>query len=120
MRPLRGAAAALLLAGRASAFVAPNQEGRSGFSTSTFNHHSIPLVPASTSTRCVQLPATASDCGCGGAVVSGAPSEAAKAMDPREAIGRSTFLTLNGEETNMNQLIGNTGTSLVVFLRSLG
>lgn len=115
---MRGAAAALLLAGKASAFVAPKQGGRSVLSTSTFNHHSISLVP--TSTRCVQLPATTSDCGCGGAVVSGAPSEAAKAMDPREAIGRSTFLTLNGEETNMDKLIGTTGTSLVVFLRSLG
>ena len=116
---MRGAAAALLLAGRASAFVAPKQGGRSVLSTSTFNHHSIiPLVP--TSTRCVQLPATTSDCGCGGAVVSGTPSEAAKAMDPRKVIGRSTFLTLNGEETNMDKLIGTTGTSLVVFLRSLG
>ena len=41
-------------------------------------------------------------------------------MDPRKVIGRSTFLTLNGEETNMDKLIGTTGTSLVVFLRSLG
>jgi hypothetical protein len=63
------------------------------------------------------------DCGCGGATVSGRPSDAAKAMDPRVAIGKSTFLTLDGEETSMNQLLGeprNSGTSLVVFLRSLG
>ena len=71
----------------------------------------------------VQLSATSStkeDCGCGGAIVSGAPSEAAQALDPRVAIGQSSLFTLNGAETNMNQLIGETGTSLVVFLRSLG
>lgn len=71
----------------------------------------------------VQLSAISStdeDCGCGCAIVSGAPSEAARALDPRVAIGQSTLFTLNGAETNINQLIGETGTSLVVFLRSLG
>ena len=63
---------------------------------------------------------TEEDCGCGGAIVSGAPSEAAQALDPRAAIGQSSLFTLSGAETNMNQLIGETGTSLVVFLRSLG
>lgn len=71
----------------------------------------------------VQLSAVAStdeDCGCGGATVSGAPSEAARALDPRVAIEQSTLFTLDGEERNMNTLIGESGTSLVVFLRSLG
>mmetsp|Transcript_8792 Transcript_8792/g.17956 ORF Transcript_8792/g.17956 Transcript_8792/m.17956 type:complete len:127 (+) Transcript_8792:292-672(+) len=77
--------------------------------------------------RLPSMAATAStddeDCGCGGAVVSGRPSDTAKTLDPRVAIGKSTFLTLDGEETSMNQLLGepsNSGTSLVVFLRSLG
>jgi len=115
---MRGAAAALVLVPLASAFVPPKQQGRS---TSTFSHRSRPLGPLPT--QHVQLFATAAtdeDCGCGGAVVSGAPSEAAKEMDPRVAIGQSTFFTLDGEEINMNQLIGSRGTSLVVFLRSLG
>ena len=66
------------------------------------------------------ISSTDEDGGCGGAIVSGAPSEAAQALDPRVAIGQSTLFTLNGAEINMNQLIGETGTSLVVFLRSLG
>ena len=66
---------------------------------------------------------TNEDCGCGGAIVSGRPSDAAKAMDPRVAVAKSTLLTLDGAETSMNQILGepsNSGTSLVVFLRSLG
>ena len=99
-----------------SAFVVPQQ---------------LPTPPAQAATRSncrkrqlvQQLSAivtTEEDCGCGGAIVSGAPSEAAQALDPRAAIGQSSLFTLSGAETNMNQLIGETGTSLVVFLRSLG
>ena len=100
-----------------SAFVVPQQ---------------LPTPPAQAATRttrrnCRQLvqqlsaiSTTEEDCGCGGAIVSGAPSEAAQALDPRAAIGQSSLFTLSGAETNMNQLIGETGTSLVVFLRSLG
>ena len=98
-----------LAVGGASAFVAPQQQ----------NHH----LPARAKTFRQQLSAIASvdeDCGCGGAIVSGAPSAAAQAMNPRVAISQSTFSTLDGVETNMNNLIGGTGTSLVVFLRSLG
>ena len=123
MRTVRGATTLLLLAPIAggSAFVVPQH-------TQAAHTQAIRQRTKSTSRshdcrQIVQLSAVASideDCGCGGATVSGAPSEAARALDPRVAIGQSTLFTLNGEERNMNTLIGETETSLVVFLRSLG
>lgn len=79
------------------------------------NHHFLSTVSVAASTD--------EDCGCGGAIVSGRPSDTAKAMDPRQAVTKSTLLTLDGEQTSMDEIIGepsNSGTSLVVFLRSLG
>lgn len=100
--------------------------GGSAFVVPQHTQASIRQRPTAHRSNCRQLfqlsaiASTDEDCGCGGANVSGAPSEAARALDPRVAIGQSSLFTLNGEETNMNQLIGETGTSLVVFLRSLG
>ena len=115
MRTVRGATTLLLLAPIAggSAFVVPQHTQAAHIRTS--RSHDCRQI--------VQLSAVAStdeDCGCGGATVSGAPSEAARALDPRVAIGQSTLFTLSGEERSMNTLIGETETSLVVFLRSLG
>lgn len=63
------------------------------------------------------------DCGCGGAEISGRPSDLARTIDPRDAIGRSPILALDGTPTTLNELLGEpreAGVSLVVFLQSLG
>mmetsp|Transcript_28824 Transcript_28824/g.59020 ORF Transcript_28824/g.59020 Transcript_28824/m.59020 type:complete len:118 (-) Transcript_28824:804-1157(-) len=68
-------------------------------------------------------PAQDEDCGCGGAVVSGAPSDLARSLDPRAALSQSTVLDLDGRPTTMDDILGaptSSGTSLVVFLRSFG
>ena len=67
---------------------------------------------------------TEEDCGCGDTVIlSGKPSDKARSIDPRQAIRKSSIYTINGEKTNMDNLIGipkESGISIVVFLRSLG
>ena len=122
MRPMRGTTALLMLLAPlrgGSAFVVPQHtqaatRQRPTQRTIRSNCRQRQLVQLSAITS------TDEDCGCGGAIVSGAPSEAARALDPRVAIGQSTLFSLNGVETNMDSLLGETGTSLVVFLRSLG
>ena len=58
------------------------------------------------------------DCGC--TTFSGKPSDKALAIDPRQAVGAKPIFSVNGEQTNVNDLIGTKGTSVVIFLRSLG
>lgn len=63
-----------------------------------------------------------SACGCD-TLVSGNPSVKARSIDPREAVRSASFYTVNGERTNMDDLIGKPttkATSIVVFMRSLG
>ena len=125
MRTVRGATTLLLLAPIAggSAFVVPQHTQAAHTYTQAIRQRTKSTSRSHDCRQIVQLSAVASideDCGCGGATVSGAPSEAARALDPRVAIGQSTLFTLNGEERSMNTLIGETETSLVVFLRSLG
>uniref|UniRef100_A0A7S4J3X4 Uncharacterized protein n=1 Tax=Odontella aurita TaxID=265563 RepID=A0A7S4J3X4_9STRA len=63
------------------------------------------------------------DCGCGGAVVTGKPTDAARMTDPRLAVSQGSFLTLEGDRVTMDSVLGdakNAGVSLVVFLRSFG
>lgn len=53
----------------------------------------------------------------------GKPSERAKKLNLREAMRQSSFLDVNGNERNMDDLIGGPSegsVSIVVFLRSLG
>ena len=67
---------------------------------------------------------TEADCGCGDNIrLSGKPSDKARSIDPRQAVRKSSIYTIHGQETNMDTLIGiptESGTSIVVFLRSLG
>jgi hypothetical protein len=63
------------------------------------------------------------DCGCQETVFSGKPSEIARTSNPREAIRKKTFFSVNGDEVTMDDLIGKPSEeqiSVVVFLRSLG
>ena len=66
------------------------------------------------------------DCGCGPTVFGGKPSEYARnSINHREAIGNLPIFKVDGMETRINDIIGETNknpnkTSLVVFLRSLG
>jgi hypothetical protein len=67
------------------------------------------------------LSASTDDCGC--TQFSGKPSEKAQSLNARQAVRSSTFYTVNGQPTTMDDLIGppeNGQTSVVVFLRSLG
>lgn len=58
------------------------------------------------------------DCGC--TIYSGKPSDKARAVDPRRAIGTAPLFSVNGDQTSIDELIGTRGTAIVVFLRSLG
>lgn len=65
------------------------------------------------------------DCGCGtpaatNTIYSGKPPNKARTIDPRQVIATKPIYTVNGDPTNMDELIGTSGTSIVVFLRSLG
>jgi hypothetical protein len=62
------------------------------------------------------------DCGCGNsAKISGAPSEQARAINPREAILQSSVLRLDGSRVAMSELLPNSnGVSLVCLTRSFG
>jgi hypothetical protein len=65
------------------------------------------------------------DCGCGDNVLlSGRPSDKARSLDPRQAIRKNSIYTVDGLETNMDELIGapsdTTAVSIVVLMRSLG
>jgi hypothetical protein len=62
------------------------------------------------------------DCGCGNsAKISGAPSQKARAINPREAILQSSVLRLDGSRVAMSELLPNRdGVSLVCLTRSFG
>jgi hypothetical protein len=60
------------------------------------------------------------DCGCGPLTYAGKPSDMARASNPRTVLASSSVMTLNGETTNMDDILKGSKTSLVVFLRSLG
>ena len=69
--------------------------------------------------------AAAADCGCSTTttpttIYSGKPPNKARTMDLRRVIGTQSIYTVNGDATTMNELIGTSGTAVVVFLRSLG
>ena len=65
------------------------------------------------------------DCGCSTTtttttIYSGKLPNKARTMDLRRVIGTQSIYTVNGDATTMNELIGTSGTAVVVFLRSLG
>mmetsp|Transcript_31870 Transcript_31870/g.52553 ORF Transcript_31870/g.52553 Transcript_31870/m.52553 type:complete len:111 (+) Transcript_31870:126-458(+) len=81
-------------------------------------HQHLTVRGSSRSNKYVALFQSAEDCGC--TTFSGKPSEKALTIDPRESIGSNPIYTVNGEQTSINEQIGTTGSSVVVFLRSLG
>jgi hypothetical protein len=71
-----------------------------------------------TTTAAVLSPDENVDCGC--TIYSGKPSDKARSVDARRAIGTAPIFSVNGDPTSINELIGSHGTAVVVFLRSLG
>ena len=71
-----------------------------------------------TTTAAVRSPDEDLDCGC--TIYSGKPSDKARSVDARRVIGAAPIFSVNGNPTNINELIGSRGTAVVVFLRSLG
>jgi len=59
------------------------------------------------------------DCGCA-TIQSGRLSEKAKLIDPRQAISKSSLLTLNGDQVRMGDILPMKGVSLLIFMRSFG
>jgi len=108
---LISALAAFVVAGRTSAFISP------------LNPVSFRVNSRCSAKNALFSTSSQPDCGCGGAMVTGKPSDAARLMDPRVAISKGTFLALNGETVSMDDVLGDpksAGLSLVVFLRSFG
>mmetsp|Transcript_422 Transcript_422/g.603 ORF Transcript_422/g.603 Transcript_422/m.603 type:complete len:110 (-) Transcript_422:561-890(-) len=62
---------------------------------------------------------TSEDCGCATTNFSGNPSNKAKSINVREAMRGTPFYTVNGDRTQMDDVLGKR-VSVVVFLRSLG
>jgi hypothetical protein len=63
------------------------------------------------------------DCGCQDTLYSGKPSEIARQLNPREAIRKHSFLSVDGDQVHMDDLIGQPSEekiSVLVLLRSLG
>ena len=63
------------------------------------------------------------NCGCQETVYSGKPSDFARSLNPREAVRGTTFFSVDGAATTMDDLIGrptDDRLSVVVYLRSLG
>lgn len=60
------------------------------------------------------------DCGCGPTIFSGKPSDMARNLNPREAIRSGSIFNLDAEEIRMDDLLGKSPVSIVVFMRSLG
>jgi hypothetical protein len=81
------------------------------------------LLPKAASKALLSM--STADCGCGDSVIlSGRPSDKARSLDPRQAIRKNSIYTVDGLETNMDELIGapgdTTAVSIVVLMRSLG
>mmetsp|Transcript_23760 Transcript_23760/g.42892 ORF Transcript_23760/g.42892 Transcript_23760/m.42892 type:complete len:112 (+) Transcript_23760:374-709(+) len=70
--------------------------------------------------RLAALGSSTEDCGCGGAILDGKPSDRARSIDPRQAIRNASFLNLNGGTVTFDEILDPSGVSVVVFLRSFG
>ena len=62
---------------------------------------------------------TSEDCGCSEVIMSGKPTDKAKALNAREVIGNYSVLSARGDQMPLDKLAGS-DVSIVVFLRSLG
>lgn len=99
--------------------------GASGFAPATTTSRTTSRGSISSrirpwSTPYVGLSNVSEDCGCGGATVSGNPSDKARSINPREAVAETSLFTIDGQTTKLNDILPQKGTSLVVFTRSLG
>lgn len=83
-------------------------------------HRHLSVRTPADSTAIFQASTDGEDCGCGATTFSGKPSEKALKVDARQSIGANPIYNVNGEQTDINEQIGNSGTAIVVFLRSLG
>mmetsp|Transcript_25667 Transcript_25667/g.36209 ORF Transcript_25667/g.36209 Transcript_25667/m.36209 type:complete len:128 (+) Transcript_25667:219-602(+) len=113
------AVGAMLLSTPVDAFLTPTtlQNNNYHHLVSDRQRHPSMVVQSSTSDD--------EDCGCGTPLVlSGNPSSKARSLNPREAIRKSTFFTVSGDTTSIDNLIGEpsstNGVSVVVLLRSFG
>ena len=82
----------------------------------------LPSTTRSFGQSTVKSAATES-CGCGEVVMSGKPTDKAKAVNAREVIGKYSVSNASGRKVAMNDLVGKQDSgdvSIVVFLRSLG
>jgi len=84
--------------------------GRDGL---TFHKNSVAMKVSSKALE-------TTDCGCVTTTYSGNPSDTARSMNSRAIMNKSLVYNLNGEKTTIGDILGESQTSLVVFLRSLG
>jgi hypothetical protein len=63
---------------------------------------------------------TTEDCGCGPEILSGDVPENARTLKTREALRSANVFRVSGESVSMDELIGDSQLSVVVFMRSLG
>ena len=86
-------------------------------------HHHTPVSSMARFSTTTEM--TDTDCGCATVETSfsGKLSDAAKAMNHREAIAKHSVVSVRGDPVHMDELVGEPSegrTSIVVFLRSLG
>ena len=95
--------------------VAPPQQRNGRTKSTSFQSAEYPV------TGYVKATTVDEDCGCGGAeILSGEISEAARALNPRDAIRAADVYRVSGEPVSMDELMDKNKLSIVVFLRSLG
>lgn len=85
-----------------------------------FIPQAVKPLPSTRSTLSVMV---SEDCGCDEVVMSGKPTDKAKALNARDVIGRYSVSNAKGDPIETNNLIGKedcNGVSIVCFLRSLG
>lgn len=109
---LAAAAALALAATTASAFLAPVPPPSSSS-----------LRPGSFALRESAAVSDSPSCECGSAsIISGTPSKEARAINPKEALAKSTVYRLDGTSVSVSDLMasGDDGVSLIVLTRSFG
>lgn len=104
--------AAAVTVGTTDAFIQGQSFAAAAFSASS----AAPYAPSLMATT--DSASTTKDCGC--ETFSGDPSDRVRTdMNIRQAIRTKNFYKLSGDQTNMDEILGD-GPSIVVFLRSLG
>jgi hypothetical protein len=103
--------------------LSPDNAGVDAFTPLTLRSGNYGIVKHNTFSSPLAMASSTEDCGCEKVVFSGKPSDAARDLDPRQAIVGSYVLSVNGDEVKIDDLIGypsKNRVSVVVFLRSLG